>query len=194
MDTRTFFVPIEDDNVPRKLMSRVINWRKMASNMGYEGPVVWRVCQGFTLKWHAPLAGPCLNNFDHLQDWSLEKDETTQSALVFFIPRVVTETLGRVESDQARILAGVRIKYSLPKHHLTSFGSAGLLAGLLLAHVRHFSDKSSLDRFAARTDTIRGQDQKFLGLHFDEDSLNCCDGESVCDRSVGVFPLAAEPC
>jgi hypothetical protein len=43
--------------------------------------VLWQVKAGFTLKKHAPLAGPCHEKFSYPQDWDLRNDEPTADLL-----------------------------------------------------------------------------------------------------------------
>ena len=85
----TFFVPLSDNELSERLVKTVINWRKLAAELGYPGPVTWKVKEGFTLKAHAPKAGQCYEDFQYLQEWNLQNDEPTQGLLAFWVPRLV---------------------------------------------------------------------------------------------------------
>lgn len=197
IDINNFFVPISDEDVPDKFMETLVKWRKLASDLGYfgyTGPVVWRVCPGFTLKAHASLAGPCYEAFEYLKLWVLQNDEPTKSAYVFFIPSLAEDSTRKNVEDQKTLLAETRKRYSLPEHHLSNFGSAAMLSGLILGHLKHTGDKSSLVSCMVRTDTLL-QDRIRLHLNFDDGALRCAPGnwsDDVPDDLVGTFLLGVE--
>lgn len=189
----TFFTIINDPDVPAQFVATVAKWRKLASDLGYDGPVAWRVKAGFTLKQHAPAAGPCYNKWAYLQNWNLRNDEPTTDSLVFFIPRIVGTS--KNASEQVKVLAELRQQYKLPANHLTSFGSAALLAGLILANFKRKGERAPLNHCWVRTDTLRaGGNRLSLGI-FDEAGLYCgrrwfWDDNRI--DGVGVFPLGVE--
>jgi len=189
----TFFTAISDKDAPARFADAVAKWRKLASDLGYTGPVLWQVKAGFTLKKHAPLAGPCYKRFGYLQNcWSLQNDEPTVGSMVFYIPRIVATEKNTEEQKQA--LAKLRKKYGLPESHLSSFGSAALVSGLILAHFKRTGERAPFNRNWVRTDTLRTDDYR-LGLgDFDEDGLYCdhCRWGDGCGVSLGVFPLGVE--
>ena len=150
----TFFAPISDKDLPEELAAVAAKWRRLAAELGYAGPVAWKVRAGFTLKQHAPKAGPCVENFGYLQDWNLQNDEPTKDSVVFWIPRLLPGSTVKTADEQTALLADLRQRYDLPQTHLASFGSAALLAGLILAHFKITGERVPLDRYWIRTDTL----------------------------------------
>lgn len=189
----TFFLPISDKDLPQQLQSVVTKWRKLASDFGYVGPVAWRVKAGFTLKGHAPQAGPCYEGYKYLQDWNLENDTPTMDGIVFWIPRLVEGSTSKNVKEQQKLLGEVRTRYDLPEHHLTSYGSAALLSGLIHAHFKRTGERTPLNGLYSRTDTLRVDGYRLLVGDFDETGLNCVhwyvDGRL---GGLGVFPVAVE--
>lgn len=189
----TFFTSINDPDVQARFAATVAKWRKLASDLGYDGPVAWRVKAGFTLKQHAPEAGPCYKKWAYLQDWNLRNDEPTTNSLVFFIPRLVGTSENAKE--QIETLVKLRKQYQLPANHLTSFGSAALLAGLILANFKRKGERVPFNRCWARTDTIDTGGYRLNLGSFDETGLYCFDfwdWDVRRDGSIGVFPLGVE--
>jgi len=171
----------------------VAKWRKLASDHGYTGPVAWKVRAGFTLKSHAPQAGPCYEQFGYLQDWQLKNDEPTADSIVFWVPRLLEGSVSKDIEEQKALMTDVRVRYELPEHHMSSFGSAALIAGLVLAHFKRTGERTPLRNFYVRSDAIRaGGDRLSLGC-FDEDGLVCLgwDGDVRC-VFLGIFPLGVE--
>lgn len=190
----TYFVPIADKDVPEKFKEMTVNWRKLASDLGYTGPVCWKVREGFTLKEHAPLAGPCYEAFKYLQNWSLKNDEATKSAHVFFIPKLLEKSTSKAVEEQKVLMTDTCKKYGLPEHHLASFGSAAMLTGLVLAHFKRTGEKTPVNCYWTRTDTLRGDGNRLGVGGFGEGGLRCV-GWDWDDRrygDLGVFPLGVE--
>lgn len=171
----------------------VVNaWRQLAAS-NYTGSVAWRVKAGFTLKQSAPQAGPCYEDFQYLQNWNFV-DEPTKDAVVFWIPRLVSDSTRKNVAEQTALLSGLRRKFNLPETHLVSFGNVALLAGLILAHYKATEERVPLERCWARTDTCDlDGDRLYLGV-FDEYGLDCgywCwDGGRF--GYLGVFALGVE--
>lgn len=189
----TYFVPIADKDVPQKIAESVWKWRKLASDLGYTGPVCWRVRAGFTLKSHAPQAGPCYEKFGYLQDWQLQNDEATQSCVVFWIPRLVKDSVSKTVEEQMVLAKQVRTTYDLPAHHLTSFGSAALNSGAVLAHYKRTGERTPLNGLYVRTDTLHVDGSRLNVGYFDETGLGCDvwrDGERY--GYLGFFPWGME--
>ena len=150
----TFFFPLSDNEVPPRLQDgRQIGHRSMAAELGYTGPVAWHVKEGFTLKLHAPKVGPCRENFQYLQDWNFP-DPPSQNSLVWWIPRWIPEINEKNVKDQLDILASFRQRFSLPAHHLSGFGPASTLAGLILRHFKRTGERVPLGGNWVRTDTL----------------------------------------
>ncbi len=168
-----FFTPVSDKDLAEELRGLAAKWRRLAAELGYAGPVAWKVKAGFTLKQHAPKAGPCEQNFAYLRDWEFRNDEATKDGIVFWIPRLLPGSTAKTVNEQMKLLADLRQRNDLPATHLTSFGSAALLAGLVLAHFKITGERVPLDRYWVRTDTRRADGIR-LGLgDFDESGL-CC--------------------
>ncbi|MDD2758469.1 MAG: hypothetical protein PHD72_03820 [Patescibacteria group bacterium] len=187
----TFFTHVDDKDAPAHLVGAVAKWRKLASDLGYTGPVLWAVKAGFTLKLHAPLAGPCYEKFSYLQDWELKNDEPTVDCLVFFIPRMVATKKNAEEQMQA--LVELREKYGLPASHCASFGSAALVAGLIMAHFKRTGERAPLNTDWVRTDTRYSVGSRLHLGGFDEAGLHCyVTWDDHRYGSLGVFPLGVE--
>ena len=190
----TFVTPLEDGQVTEALKACLSGWRALATSLGYTGPVAWQVRKGFTLKAHASKAGPCYKNWDYLQTWGLRNDEPTKDSTVFWIPHLVEGSRSKSVQDQLSLLWEVRVKYSLPSAHLTSFGSAALLSGLILAHSKRTGDRVPLESLWARTDTFRESGYRLTLGAFDATGLLCDDWlwDDAGNGNLGVFPLGVE--
>ncbi len=202
----TYFTYFSDEEAIEMLVSRkgyerteaervVREWRQIATSLGYTGPVAILVRAGFILKVHAPLAGPCYEGFGYLQDCELKNDEPTPDALVFFVPRLVANSTGKNKDEQLQLLADLRQAHSLPEHHLSNFGSAALLSGLILSHFKRIGERVPLDCNWVRTDTVRSDDLRLLIGGFDGNGLFCIDwdcGDGGRLSLLGCFPLGVE--
>jgi len=191
----TFFIPLSDHDVAEKLAETTLNWRKLAAELSYTGPVVWKVKEGFTLKAHAPKAGPCYENFQYLQDWNIRNDEPTKDSLAFWVPRLVTGSKSNNVEGQIAILAELRQRFGLPDHHLSSFGSASLDSGLILAHFKRTGERTPLNGEWVRTNSLSAAGLRLDLGAFDADGLDCSrwlwsDDERY--PNVGCFPLGVE--
>lgn len=190
-----FFSPFADNEMPENFQETAAKWRKLAAELSYTGPVVWKVREGFTLKAHAPKAGPCYKDFGYLQGWNLKNDEPTKSSLAFFIPCLVPGSKSKNVAGQLALLAETRQRFGLSEHHLSSFGSGAYLAGLILAHFKRTGKRVPFNREWTRTDTLDSGGRR-LGLGgFGGDGLDC--GRWVWDggnrfSSLGCFPLGVE--
>ena len=97
--------------------------------------------------------------------------------------------------EQAETLAKLREQYQLPANHLASFGSAALLAGLILANFKRKGERAPLNRCWARTDTFFAGGNRLILGDFDEFGLYCdyyWDWDGRHDDDFGVFPLGVE--
>lgn len=171
-ESTSYFTPLSDSDLPDHLQPAAKNWRKLATSLAYTGPVAWKVKAGFTLKDHAPKNGPCYKNFSYLQNWSFS-DVPTQEGTVFWIPRIVPGSVKKNVSKQMAHLAELRVRMELPAHHLASFGSVALLAGLILAHYKATGERVPLDRLWVRTDTCYAEGDRLSLGDFVEDGLHC---------------------
>jgi hypothetical protein len=187
----TFFAPISDKDLAEDLREVAAKWRRLAAELGYAGPVAWKVRAGFTLKQHAPKAGPCEQNFAYLQDWELRNDEATKDSVVFWIPRLLPGSTAKTADEQTKLLSDLRQRYDLPASHLTSFGSAALLAGLILAQFKLTGERVPLDRYWTRTDALNADGDRLVLGAFDEQGLDCghYDWDDFRYGRLGCFAL-----
>lgn len=190
----TFFTPLADQDVQESLAETAIKWRRLAAEMGYTGPVAWKVKEGFTLKAHAPQAGPCYKNFQYLQDWNLKNDEPTKDSFAFWVSRLVDGSKNKDVGKQITILAELRQRFDLPAHHLTSFGSAAFLSGLILAHFKRTGERVPFNSEWTRTDTLYSDGYRLNLGGFDADGLHCghWNWDDYSDPNLGCFPLGVE--
>lgn len=191
----TYVVPLDDKDVPKQLDRSCSKWRKFAADCGYYGPVVWKVRAGFTLKNHAPLAGPCFLNLDYIQDWELRNDEPTKDGYVFWVPRIVEGSTEQSVSNMETIRAKHRDLYELPESHAVSFGSVGLLFALILAHFKRTGERVPLRFWGAASDSFdEGSGVRLAVGSFDEDGLRTeSDWDEDDSGFVGFFMLGVEP-
>src|SRR3989344_7095227 len=187
---QSYFKPFGDLEVPEQYVVTLGAWRKLADSLCYNGPVVWRVKEGFTLKHHAPRTGACYKNWDYLQDWKFQNDEPTKDSTVFWIPRLVSDSRSKTVPEQLTRLAEMRKEFNLPENHLANFGSGALLAGLILAHFKREGERVPLESLWARTDTLFVGGVRFSLGGFVEGGLHgghwvFDDGR---DGALGVFP------
>lgn len=172
----------------------VREWRQIATNLGYTGPVAVMVRADFVFKTHAPKLGPCYEQFDYLQDWKLKNGKSTSDALVFFVPRLVAESTRKNKDEQLELLVALRQAHSLPEHHLASFRSVALVSGLILSHFKRTGERTPFNCDYVRTDTVRDDEWRLL-LGFSAYGLycslwHCLDGSR--DYKLGCFALGVE--
>lgn len=191
----TYFAPISDKNLPQDLREVAPKWRRLACDLDYYGPVAWRVRAGFTIKEHAAKVGPCLMGFDYLREEVMDNDFPTTDMIVFWVPRVINGSLKKSVQEQKKLMEEVRNSYGLPSGHLTVFGTASLLAGLILAHFLRTGERVPYPNLSpfVRTDTYKGEDGRFYLGGFGEEGLGCWGGSSDHGGgALGVFPLGLE--
>lgn len=180
-------------------------WRQLAQSLGYTGPVAWRVRGGFTFKKHAPKLGQYYfkpkrkrgqyadEEIDDTKDWDW-KDEPTRKAVVFWVPRLVKDSVRKEAAEQLALLGDLRRERKLPPNHLSFYGNAALLSGLMLTHYKLTGERVPLDEFRIRTDTNHGKSGG-LGLVFsEEEGLDCVMWVWHYRKSddLGCFPLGEE--
>ncbi|MFH1193791.1 MAG: hypothetical protein V1661_02250 [bacterium] len=188
-----FVSALEDDAIPENLKLLAVKWRALATKLGYDGPVAWRVRAGFTLKEHAPKAGPCYQGFQYLQDWKFE-DEPTRDMIVFWIPRLVSDSISKTVLEQKELLADLRQEFRLPETHLVNFGSPALLVALIFAHFKATGERVPLNCLWARTDICNSDGFRLVLGYFVDSGLDCVywrwDGGG--SPIIGVFALGVE--
>ncbi|MDD2786052.1 MAG: hypothetical protein PHS79_04145 [Patescibacteria group bacterium] len=153
-----YFIPLTDAEAVALLVesgkyveevAKVIvgKYRKLAieHKVPVTTPICYRVRVGYTLKTHAPKSGPCRKDFNYLQDWRFE-DTPTSDSLVFWVPRILRDSTSKTKSEQLNLLAGLHTELELPAHHMSGFGRAGLVAGLILAHFKATGERVPLNQ------------------------------------------------
>ncbi len=187
-----YVVHMDDKDVPEQYRETIASWRKYASHVGYTGPVAWKVKAGFTLKTHAPQAGPCYSQLGYLQDWQLKNDEPTKDSLVFWVPRLIDGSTSKTIPQMEKIRKDFRKVYELPAHHATSFGSIALLFALILAHFKRTGERVPLKYLYAASDTFHVGGRRLIAGGFDGGGLYCCSWNEDALDVVGFFLLGVE--
>lgn len=187
-----YVVHMDDKDVPEQYRKTVASWRKYASDVGYTGPVAWKVKAGFTLKTHAPQAGPCYNQLKYLQDWNLTNDEPTKDSLVFWVPRLVENSTSKTIPQMEILRKGAGRHYKLPAHHGTSFGSIALLFALILAHFKRTGERVPLKYQYAASDAFRVDGSRLIAGGFGGNGLDCRHWREDANGDVGFFLLGVE--
>lgn len=189
-----FFTVLEDTEVSKACQPYVSGWRNFAGSLGWNGHIAYRVRRGYTLKAHAPKSGACYQDWAHLQSWELKGDQPTEDATAFWIPRLVSESTDKNVKEQLSLLADLRKKFALPKHHLSTFGSAALLSGLMLAHHQRTGERVPLSGYWTRTDTLLADGGRLSLGNFGECGLFCDSwGWDECRGGfLGCFPPGVE--
>lgn len=155
-------------------------------------PLHYLACAGVTLKQHMPMIGPCVQDFKYLQEWEFN-DVPTEKSLVSWVPCLTQYSMSKNAKEQLVELGTLRGEMELPDHHLSSFGSATIIAGLMLAHYRTTKEKVPSCGYWVRTDTRMGFDS--LSLYWNDGQLRCDSGywsENERRDGVGVLALGVE--
>lgn len=178
-----YFTPLT--KVSKKLKTTHKKWKALAKEWDYKGPVAWQVRAGFTLKEHAPLFGPCWNDFKYLQNWNFP-DEPTKDCIVFWIPRLVPESTNKTWSEQQQLVSDLGKKTKLDM----AIGDVTLLSGLILTNYHETQEQVPFNEDWIRTETCRADGDR-LDLRWREGQLYCDDwgwGEGR-RGGIGVFAL-----
>lgn len=190
-----YLVPLTNAEVPAEHQETLAKYRKLAAEHGVEScvPLCYHVRAGFTLKKHAPQAGLCFKNFQYLQDWNFQ-DKPTADSLVFWVPRLLKGSTSKTVDEQIQLLSELRQRLVFPEHHLSNFGEASLVAGLILAHFKATGERLPLEGQCTRTDTCRAVGNRLVLGSFDENGLHCDSWDwGVGQRGdLGVFALGVE--
>ena len=197
----TYVVALSDSlAVGPEAKACVAKWRKYASDLGYTGPVVWKVKAGYTLKEHASQDKNAYNKLSHVQNRQLEHDEPTKDSLVFWVPRLAEGSNGKDIYQMKQLREELRLRYEMPPHHATTFGSIALLFALILAHFKRTGERVPADRFHAVhafhavSDTfLAHSDHRLFAGNFDDYGLLCEDwDEKRAHHCVGFFLLGVQ--
>jgi len=162
---------------PAEAERMVKTWRELAHehNLPESTNLAHWILPGFTLKEHAPKAGPCYGDFKYLQDWKLKDDEyskPTEHEIIFWIPRILKDSTNKTYQEQLALLAETRQRLKLPDHHLQGSGTVAENAALILNHYQETKEQVPLNNDWIRTDT-RSADGHRLKLRWREGRLYC---------------------
>ena len=190
----TFCVSLSDNELQQQFpqfADRLVPWRKLAALMGYTGHIVWLVKQGFTLKKHAPLVGPCYENLQYLQGWNFN-DDPTDDCLVFWVPRLAENSTGKNIKAMEAHRAELKKRYELPGDHATYFGSIQLQFALILAHFKRTGERVPLNLRYAASDTLNAVGYRLIAGNFNDDGLYCYDWLENGYVNIGFVLLGVE--
>lgn len=187
-----YFTPVLDADVPEVHRETVAKYRQLATEHAVPAthPVCYRVKAGFTPKGHA---GPCNGGFKYLQYPSLPY-EPTKDCLVFWVPRLLKDSMSKDKIQQEKLLSDLKAKLELPVHHLHGFGKVSLAASLIITHHKATGERLLVNQWAHTDDTGLPHERLDLGV-FDDAGIYCIDLRiaSSLDEDVGVFAIGIEP-
>jgi hypothetical protein len=191
-DSLEYFTPLPDADVSEHHQATLAKYRRLAAEHGVPATtaVCYRVRAGFTLKTHAPKAGPCYCGFNYLQGWNFQDDPTSES-LAFWVPVILNFSTEKTVDRQIAYLAFLNDRLQLPAHHMSGFGQVALVAGLILAHFRATGKRVPRNILYVRTDTCDA-DGRRLDLHWDGAALRCGRWDDDADYLLGAFALGVE--
>lgn len=193
LKARKFIRPLADKDVHERFRALAKKWRLLAQVLGWNGPVAYLMKAGFHFK-QGPKFGTCYQDSQDLQTWKLkEGDEPTPSALVFWVPRLVAESMSKNVQEQKDLLVQVRTKLELPEHHLSGFGSVSILMLLIQSHFRRTEEQVPSCNLWIRTDSLFVGGNR-LSLRWRDGILDCGDWYWVeyGNEFLGCFPLGVE--
>lgn len=196
MASKGYLVPLTDAEVPVEHQETLAKYRRLATEHGVASdvPLCYKVRAGFTLKKHAPQAGPCFEGFRYLQDWDFE-DEPTRDALVFWVPRLLKDSTWKTVGEQRVLLTDLQKRLKLSKQHLADFGEASLVAGLILAHFKATGERVPPNGpYWVRTNTCDADADRLCLGDFGKHGLRCLRWPWAADRLGGldVFALGVD--
>lgn len=195
-DRGTFVDALSDGEVLAQFpqfAEAVASWRKYAGTVGYTGPVAWKVKKGFTLKTHAPKAGPCYDQLNYLKGWSLKDDVPTTDSLVFWVPKLAEGSLAKTAAEMKELQAALHMQHKLPKNHCSSFGSIALLFALILAHFKRTGKRVPANFYYAASDSFHEGCGRLIAGDFDGDGLDCSHWDGRFGLGIiGCFLLGVE--
>ncbi len=116
----------------------VFSWRKIAAQLRcIHRPIAVRIHKGYTLWNHAAEISPYIKSARsyHSKDVEGKNDLPTKDALCFCIPQRVNykSSWGKLRQQ----LTKIQQKECLPEHHLTRFGTAAEVSGLIQSYYNY---------------------------------------------------------
>lgn len=147
-------------------LREMARYRKVADEVKLHA----QVFAGCQFKRDASKMGPCVEDFQYLQDWNFP-DPPTEHALVSWISLPLEGSTRQNVTEQTATVAAWKAKADLPDWYDVSFGSVNHVAGIALAHFK----ATNTDPFAGlvvRTDTCLADGDR-LDLFWDEGRLYC---------------------
>ncbi len=170
----------------------VANYRRYASDLDYTGPVFWKVKAGYTLKKHAARNRDTWHKLYYVRDWPIVNDEPTKDSIVFWVPRFVRGSTDKDVPQMMKLKAELRLRYDLPGHRGSGFGSAALLSALILAHYKLTGERVPLQCQYAASDTVHQDGFRLNGGGFRESGLIISYWGGYAHANVGFFLLDME--
>lgn len=143
---------------------------------------------GCLFKRDIPQMGPCMEDFEYLQNWDFS-DPATERCLVSWTAVPLADSTNKNAAEQTEILATFKTKAGLPAWYDVSFGSANHVSGLALAHY-NATGQDPFNSLWIRTDACYA-DGRRLWLGWDEGRLRCVVWFWGADRYsfIAVFAL-----
>lgn len=192
-----YVVPLSDNEVMKVLVKNGIyrstikiaisHWRKYASDLGYTGPVAWKVKAGFTLKKHAPQDNDLSSQLGFLND------EPTKSSLVFWVPRMVENSTNKTVLQMENLRDELRMSYDLPVNPDMSFGSIALLLALILEHFKRTGERIPFKNMYAVSDSFYSSAPlRIIVGGFNRGGPRCIGSHEHATESVGFFLLQVQ--
>ncbi len=188
----TYVIPVHDKDVPLPHRAAARTWRQYARAHDYNGPIAWRVKEGFTLRSHAQTAGPC-SGLRYISYWDeITGDAPTDKCIVFWVPRLVSSSMDKTFVQMEERREEAKRCLELPDNHATSFGGISLLFALVLAHFKRVGERVPLKEFFAVSDSLGVEGNRLIVGGFNKSGLQCANTVGKPRYDVGFFLLGVE--
>ena len=153
------FRPLEDVEVPARLCKLLKKWRRLAERFDYDGPVTWLIPEGFSiLNPDDRISFPegLRKRAEEVASWKFldRNSEVTRRQLVFGLPIPLDGSERKNAQQQREFLTDLWKQYQLPEGHLSAFGRASTIVGLILAYNAISGEAGVWNGTLARTDTL----------------------------------------
>lgn len=127
--------------------------RYVKQEFDWNDEIFYKVGPGFDWLVQAPRIGPCDDNWGAASMWTLKNNPKTINSLVFWVPRMVPESCGRITVNQIKLLAAYKGKYCLPNWCLNGFGTMSYNVLLILERFHRCEERVPLGFCRIRVDT-----------------------------------------
>lgn len=183
-------------NVSAEAGQAAASLRRFAKEeFSWDSEIFYSVKPGFDWQTQAPQIGPCYNNWKSASQWRLKNWTATVTSLVFWLPRLVSESREKTAANQMKLLAANKEKYRLPDWCLNGFGSASYNVLLILEHFHRTGKQVPDNYYWIRSDTLHSDDFCLIFGFFGEDGLLCrgWGWDGVEFGGLGCFPSGVLP-